>query len=796
MSLSFGQISAQIKSVWQQKEISKTSKLARVNQHENTEGELYFTLDVSNFKQSLVNTKDKFSKQKGVIVEFPNLNGEMEQFQVWENSNMTPDFQVQFPDIRAYVGKGISDKGATINFSVSPQGIQTILFRPNGSTEFIEGYDKQSTSYVLFGDANRNKKSLVCTTKANHVALNQAPSNTTNKASNQTYKTLRLALSCTGEYAAYFGASTSGTAADKALVIAAMNATMTRVNGIYEKDLAVHLNMIDNTNVIYYNSSTDPYSAAASMDNWNYQLMNVLHVANFNAAGTGDSAFDIGHMFGASGGGGNAGCIGCICSNDVSYSVDTSVTPNVNVPNNYKGSGITSPADNVPAGDSFDVDFVAHEMGHQLGGNHTFSFGYEGSYVAVGVDDVQTEPASGSTIMAYAGVTNYNVQWHSDPFFSYRSINQIQLTLASVSCPVSVAMTDAVPVVSAGADYTIPVGTAFMLTGTASDSDASDVLTYIWEQNDCMTSTQTGTKSEAIQTKASGPNWRTFKPSANKFRYFPQMGKILAGTLAVTSTTASSSAGTPIVNNESVSSVARTLNFTFTARDNHAGGGQTAEDATVITVSATGGAFSVSSQNTTGISYPAGSTQTVTWVKGSTDVAPFNSPTVDILLSTNVSTALETDSSSNLSTTPNSTTWTTIASGVPNNGSYAVTIPSSTPVSSTCRFMVKAVGNVFLAVNSKNFAVSALANEDFSFSNFTLYPNPNKGSFNVKFNSNTSNDIKVAVYDMRGRAIFEKAYQNTGTFDQNVQLESVQSGVYLVNIQDGDKKVVKKIVIE
>ena len=789
--MSFGQITAQKGSAWQRREVSNISKLARVNEHENTKGELYFSLDATSFKQSLTNANDKFSKQHGVVIELPNLNGEIEKFQVWENSNMTPDFQAQFPEIRAYVGKGVSDKGATVNFSVSPQGIQTILFRSNGTTEFIEGYDKQATTYVLFGDNNRNKRSLVCATRSNHIINNELPVTNTNKtdANNQTYKTLRLALSCTGEYAAYFGASTAGTAADKVKVIAAMNATMTRVNGIYEKDLAVHLNMIDNTNVIYYNASTDPYSPAASMNNWNGELMNVLHVANFNAAGTGDSAFDIGHMFGASGGGGNAGCIGCICSNDMS--VDSS-----NSPLNYKGSGITSPADNIPAGDSFDVDFVAHEMGHQLGGNHTFSFGYEGSYVTTGVDDVQTEPASGSTIMAYAGVTDVNVQWHSDPFFSYRSVHQIQLNLATVSCPVSVAMTDAVPVVNAGLDYTIPVGTAFMLTGTASDTDAADVLTYIWEENDCMTSSQAEVTSEVIKTKTAGPNWRTFKPSTNKFRYFPQMGNILSGTLAVSATTAVSNAGTPIPNCETVSSVARTLNFTFTARDNHVGGGQTAEDASVITVSTTGGAFSVSSQNTTGISYAAGSTQTVTWVPGSTASAPFNSPTVDILMSTNVSTALETDSGMNTSTTPNPTTWTTIASGVANNGSYAVTIPSSTPASTTCRFMVKAVGNVFLAVNSKNFAITALANETFGLNNFSLFPNPNKGNFSVQFDSTSTNDIEITVHDIRGRNIFERIYPNTGMFSQNLQLDTVQSGVYLVTVKDGDKKVVKKIVVE
>ena len=766
--LSFGQLLAQKSSVWHAVSHSQTSKLAKVRTDLNEEGEQYFSLDAVAFKQTLVNAKDKFSKQPGVVVEFPNMNGEIEKFQVWENSNMEPSFQAMFPQIRAYVGKGITDKGATINFSVSPKGIQTILFRANSAAEFIEAYDKEATAYVLFDARNRTQKVFNCTTTDTPLDVDALlAANVTGKSSNALYKTMRLALSCTGEYAAAFGASTAGTAADKALVLAAMNATMTRVNGVYEKDLSVHLNMIDNTSVIYYDGTTDPYSDAANMTNWNTELMNNLHTT------LGDSAFDIGHMFGASGGGGNAGCIGCVCNNTLSTGGGATTS--------YKGSGITSPGSGLPQGDSFDIDYVAHEMGHQLGGNHSFTFSSEGTIA-------QTEPGSGSTIMGYAGITSYDVQAHSDPIFSYKGIYQIQANLNTKTCPVATSLSgiDATPVVNAGADYTIPVGTAFMLTGTATDADASDVMTYLWEQNDVGTAANAS--SEVLQTKTAGPNFRTFKPSTNKFRYFPQMGKILGGTLAVTT------AG--LSNWESVSSVARTLNFTFTARDNHAGDGQTATDASIITVSTTGGAFSVSSQNTTGISYAGNSTQTVTWVPGSTASAPFNSPTVDILLSTNASTAIETFNATT-PTSPNPTTWTTIASGVTNNGSYVVTLPNVTANTTTCRFMVKAVGNVFLAVNSKNFTITpALANETFGLNNFSLYPNPNKGNFSVQFDSTSSNDIEITVHDIRGRNIFERTYPNTGMFSQNLQLDTVQSGVYLVTVKDGDKKVVKKIVVE
>ncbi len=756
--LSFGQMLAQKGSIWNKVSASHTATLNKIRPNVQEEGELYFSLDAAAFRQNLVNARDKFSKQAGVIVEFPNMNGELERFNVWENSNMTPDFQAQFPEIRAYVGKGITDAGATIHFSVSPQGIQTMVFRANTAAEFIEALDKEATTYVLFNSRNRNQPrgAFNCTTVDTPLDLTALESqNLYGKSSNKKYKTMRLALSCTAEYANSFGATSS---AQVGLVIAAMNATMTRVNGVYEKDIAVHLNMIDNTSVIYYDATTDPYSDAANMANWNSELQ-----ANLTATIT-EAVYDIGHMFGASGGGGNAGCIGCVCVNG------------------QKGSGITSPGSGLPQGDSFDIDYVAHEMGHQLGGNHSFTYGYEGTVA-------QTEPGSGSTIMGYAGITSYDVQLHSDPIFSYKNINQIQTNLNTKTCPVSTTMANNTPVVNAGADYTIPIGTAFMLTGTASDADAGDVLTYLWEQNDVGTSATVNATSRVLATKTVGPNFRTFKPSTNIFRYCPQMGKILAGTISIT-TSANS-------NWETVSTVARNLNFTFIARDNQAGGGQTAEDAMVVAVNTTGGAFSVSSQSTTGISYAQGSTQTVTWVPGSTASTPFNSPTVDILMTTNASTALETFNATT-PTSPNPTTWTTIASGVPNNGSYDVTIPATAPVSSTCRFMVKAVGNIFLAVNAKNFAITALGTEEFGggLANFSLYPNPNRGNFTVKFDSSSTNDIAITVHDIRGRNVFENIYSNTGVFTQNLQLDNVQAGIYLVTVKDGDRKVVKKIVVE
>ena len=757
LSFSFGQLVAQNTSIWQAKDASRISELKRNRTDNVCEGELYFSLNLSAFKQSLVNATDKFSNLPGVSISLPNLNGELETYLVWENSNFEPALQARFPEIRSYVGKGVTDKYATLNLSISPQGIQTIVFRADTGTEFIEAYDKEVTTYVLFNSSKRVSGRLPFNCSTNDVALAHDISDkvgNTTLSDNAKYKTFRLALSCTAEYANYFGATSS---ANVGLVLAGMNATMTRVNGVMEKDLAVHLNLIATTDqVIYYAAATDPYDAATagSGGTWNAQLQNTL------TSVLGEGAYDIGHLFGASGGGGNAGCIGCVC-------VDGS-----------KGSGFTSPADNIPQGDTFDIDYVVHEMGHQLGANHTFTYNYEGS-------GVQVEPGSGSTIMAYAGVADngsvlaFNVQAHSDALFCYKSIIQIQSNLAAsgASCAVTTVLTgiNATPTANGGGSFTIPISTAFKLTGVGTDADAGDVLTYSWEQNNVGTSATTQVNSRVLGTKTVGPNFKFFPASSSPSRYFPQMSKVLAGTLVVT--TASDT------NWESCSSVARPLNFAFTVRDNHPGMGQTKTAAAAITVVSTAGPFTVTSQNTTGISYVGGSTQTVTWnVLGSDALT--GGANVDILLSTNVN--------------GNNTTFNTVlASGVPNNGSATVVIPNLATLSSTCRFMVKASANVFFAVNSKNFTIqTSLGIPNFGLQNLVLYPNPNKGSFNIKFDSVSGNDINVSVFDVRGRAIFSKNFQNAGVFDKNIQLNNAQAGVYLLTVTDGGMKETKKIVVE
>ena len=612
-----------------------------------------FNLNINPLRQQLFSIIDSRSSRHSTIITLPNADGALEQFEVFEASNFEPDLQARFPAIRAYSGKGITDKYATLKLSISPQGIQTMVFRTDKENEFIEAYSADHSIYAVYkSQRDKGNLSWTCSTIERQLVtdINTQVSGMA-RISTGTVKTMRLAQSCNGEYSNYFGATS---AAQVGLVLAAYNATLTRCNGVYEKDIALHLNLIANTtSVIYYNPATDPYSTTLSQ--WNAQLQSTL------TSVIGEANYDIGHMFGATGGGGNAGCIGCVCVNG------------------QKGSGITSPADGIPQGDNFDIDYVVHEVGHQLGANHTFSHSLEGT-------GVNKEVGSGITIMGYAGITAQDVAPHSIEIYHQASIAQIQTNLAGKTCPVSVVMTaNHAPVVTPAGNFTVPISTPFALTGAATDAE-SDPLTYCWEQND--NSTTSGANSVASPTKATGPNWLSFSPAVSGTRTFPRLSTILAG-LNVTGPLPGGDAGANI---EALSSVSRTLNFTLTVRDNHpyvagAETGQTATTDAVVTVSNTSGPFAVTAPNTA-VTWGAGTVQTVTWSVNNTTAAPVSCANVKISLSAD----------------GGQTFPTVLIASTPNDGSEAITVPAVN--SATCRIKVEAVGNIFFDIDNADFTIN------------------------------------------------------------------------------------------
>ncbi|MGL2967094.1 reprolysin-like metallopeptidase [Flavobacterium sp. XGLA_31] len=672
----------------------KSSAVVIENKKEISNPQLY-ELDVTKLKQILATAPKRFSSNQpsNSILSFPNTEGKLEQFNIEENSNMDPQLAAKFPDIKSYIGKGIDIPSSTIYFSVSPLGLESMLISADRSAVFIEPFATDLSSYVVYKKSD--KKATLNTFECKVLTAVQNDITTTGitarpNADDALMRTYRLALSVTGEYTAYFGGT-------KALALAAMNNTMTRVNGVFEIDFGVHMNLIANNDVlIYTNASTDPYSAASTGAGgaWNTELQN-------NLTNTiGNAAYDIGHLFGASGGGGNAGCIGCVCVDDTSSTTDEN-----------KGSGFTSPSDGIPSGDNFDIDYVAHEMGHQFGANHTFTHSNEGT-------GVQVEPGSGSTIMGYAGITSLDVQPHSDAYFHAVSIQQVTNYIKTTTCQTNTATGNAIPTANAGLDYTVPKSTPFMLTGAGTDANG-DTLTYDWEQMDSQT-----TSAAPSATKTSGVNFRSYNPTTSPIRYFPKMSSVLAG--------ATTTAGTEITV-EALPSVARTLNFRLTVRDNHTGGPANNSDDMVVTVNATAGPFAVTSPNTV-VSYPAGSTQTITWNVAGTTTNGVNCANVDILISTD-----------------GGTTWSTLLAATPNDGSQAVTLPSTQ--GTTNRIMVKGSSHIFFDVSNTNFTITAASSDTTPPSAPTLSASGTTvNSTNLSWTTSTDN-VGVTGYDVYQGAV-------------------------------------------
>jgi hypothetical protein len=617
-----------------------------------------FDLNVDPLKDKLFTITDK--PGQSTIIYLPDADGRIEQFEVFEASNFDPDLQAAYPLIRAFSGRGITDRYAILKLSISLQGIQTMVFRTGKENEFIEPYSRDHTIYSVYrSQRDKSKLPWICSTVDQQLAtdLNAKVYKINTPESNAgQIKTLRLAQSCNGEYSNFFGAFN---ASQSALVYATFNATLTRCNGCYEKDLAVHLNLISNTfedQIIFYDPATDPYT---TLSNWNGQLQNLLNTV------VGNGNYDIGHMFGASGGGGNAGCIGCVC-------VD-----------GQKGSGITSPADNIPMGDNFDIDYVVHEVGHQLGGEHTFSYSNEGPGPA------QKEVGAGITIMGYAGITNFDPAPHSIDIYHAISIQQIQTNLAGKTCPVTVNMTvNHPPVVQPVSNYTIPISTPFALTGSATDPE-NDPITYCWEENDNLVSGGTGSNSVAFATKAAGPNWLSFPATVSGTRLCPRLSTILAGLLI----TPPFPGGDAICNIEALSSVSRNLNFRLTVRDNrpYVPGstiGQTQFTDMVVSVTNTSGPFMITSPNTN-VSWLGNSAQTITWNVAGTTGVPVSCANVRISLSTD----------------GGQTFPTVLLASTPNDGSESITIPNIP--TATARIKIEAVGNIFFDISDANFTILA-----------------------------------------------------------------------------------------
>ncbi|MBT2619153.1 reprolysin-like metallopeptidase [Chryseobacterium sp. ISL-6] len=615
-----------------------------------------YKVDLNSLRELLKNAPEAGKGATPVVISLPTTNGRIERFSVYSSPSVEKSMADRY-ELGAYSGVGLDNPSKQIRFSTAPNDFQSMLFdTKTGQYEFIEPINKEKDVYGVFFKSNKTSDGspFECKTSESEQSKKQmkkllrSKRNGNNignlaKSNDQKYRTYRLAISVNGEYTQLAG-GVPGAAAR-------INTTMNRVNGVFEKDFGVHMIVQDLPQLIFTDPATDPYSDViwdVQKSRWNYPEEWILEIQQTLTSTIGNNAYDIGHFFGHRGAGGLAGDIGNVCRNPFNNDDKTS-----------KGAGITSPSTvDQPYGDTFDIDFVAHELGHQFGAEHTMSTKLHGS---------QMEPGSGSTIMGYAGITTANVQMNSDPYFHIRNIEQVQAYTNSQNCGIVTPITNTPPTIQAFTNKTIPKGTAFVLTASAIDTE-NDPMTYTWEQYDLASTTL----DQVSPTRTDGANFRSLLPTDSPTRYFPKFSSVLNGTLTNTQDW------------ETVSDVTREMNFKVTVRDNNpAVTQQQTQSALAKIVVGNDGPFKVTS-STVYNDIPGA----ITWDVVDTNNSIYNVSNVKIDY-----------------TTDNGNTWTVITPSTPNDGAEPYSF-ASLATGSSLKIRVSAVDNIFYAIGNATVSAS------------------------------------------------------------------------------------------
>ncbi len=586
------------------------------------------------------------------IFALPLPGGDYGRFRIEESPIMAPELAARYPEIRTFRGQGIDDPAAVARFDLTPAGFHAIVLSPQGEI-YVDPYSRgDAVHYVSYFTRDYSNPAaaaeLRCHVTGEHDALSHEGIHTAtestagrgvpNLPNGDTLKTYRLAIGATGEYTIFHSADPGNptVAEGMAAIVTAMN----RVNGVYERDMAVRMTLVPNNDeVVYTDPATDPYTNSSG------SAMLGQNQANLDAV-IGNANYDIGHVFSTGGGGVASLRVPCVTGR--------------------KARGVTGLT--APIGDVFYIDFVAHEMGHQWGGNHTFN-GNAGS-CSGGNRNASTayEPGSGTTIMAYAGICgSQNIQPRSDDHFhniSYQEIVNYITTGAGNNCDVPTATGNTPPTPDAGNPYTIPIDTPFEVCGSATDPDG-DALTYNWEQFN------RGPAGHPNSPVGDAPIFRSFPSKESPCRTFPQLSDLQDNTQTI---------------GEILPTYARTLSFRMLVRDNRAGGGGADYDELDVVVSDAGGPFAVTSPNTA-VGWEPGGTETVSWDVAGTDQAPIDCAAVDISLSTD----------------RGETYGFVLASSTANDGTEDVAVPD---VNTTqARVRVRCSDNVFFDVSDTDFEI-------------------------------------------------------------------------------------------
>ena len=578
----------------------------------------------------------------------PNEKGDEETFSVVLAPILSLSLSEKYPDIKTYIGQSISRPKVRARISLHSNRVNAWIKLPEGPDFFVQPVKgKKNLHFTYLKTKTDLSMSLFCKTN-NSITKRKATSQTSKiNARNNQLRIFRIAIAATAEFSEFWGDDDDSNGANNEDAFGAVVSSLNRISSVFEDELSIRLELVSDESLMYEDEGADPFSG-----NFSSELQKTLDEV------LGNEAYDVGHLFDYGEPNGDAGCIGCVCQDGA------------------KGQGFsTHPFIDVFGGeyrnDYFDLDYAGHEIAHQFGAYHTYSFESEGT-------GFNAEPGSGTTIMGYAGIVGEdNVQLHGDPYFHYFSIQNILNNISTLDCGTFEDLKSNVFEIDAGVDYNIPIGTAYEIK--AKDFEKQDNLTFCWEQLDSgqVTAADFG-PSNAIGSMA-----RSLPPQQSTARTIPEMEFVLLNELTQEN---------PVINSawETVPLVGRTMKWGLSVRKSKENFIQLAQDEIEITVIPSAGPFLLTSQNSETIVWKGGALKTVSWNVAQTNQQPINVSKVKIYLSKDGGITFPI----------------ILMEETPNDGIAQVLVPNNIDTNQA-RIKVKPLGGIFFAVNQNEFNIES-----------------------------------------------------------------------------------------